>query len=203
MEQRFLIVARTVVLLLLCSIVGCTRGGEYVYTVAPQLQPRLCRVALLPLLNETENSTAATLCYRTMVTELIAAPQMQVCNPADMRSVLRRSQTFPSEIYSAPASVFEGMAGELQVDGYIRGKVLTFTQEYADSNTKVPLITLQIELLKVDGSLISQVFYSRRGDDYRSLMHYGVVYSYTELAARMTRELIAKWVEQGQVGCNS
>ncbi|MDD2558209.1 MAG: hypothetical protein RBR43_00940 [Desulfuromonadaceae bacterium] len=203
MEQRILIVARIVILALLCSIVGCAKSGEYVYTAAPQLQARLCRVALLPLLNETENSTASTLCYRTMVTELMAAPQIQVCNPADMKNVLRRRQIYPSEIYSAPASILEGMAEELEVDGYIRGKVLTFTQEYADGKTKVPHIALQLELLKADGSLISQVFYTRGGDDYRSLMHYGVVYSYTELAARMTRELIAKWIQQGQIGCNS
>ncbi|MDY0211684.1 MAG: hypothetical protein RBR06_01610 [Desulfuromonadaceae bacterium] len=202
MEHRILIVIRIVVLLLLCSVGGCTRGGEYVYTAAPQMQIRLCHVALLPLLNETENSTAATLSYRTMTTELMAVPQVRICNPAEVKNALRRHQIFPSEIYSAPSSVFRAMAEELQVEGYIRGKVITFTQEYADSTTKVPHITLQLELLKADGSLISQMFYTRRGDDYRSLMHYGVVYSYTELAARMTREIIAKWVEQGQVGCN-
>ncbi len=203
MEHRILIGVHIAVLVLLCSIGGCTRGGEYVYTSAPQLQVRLCRVALLPLLNETENTTAATLCYRTMVTELMAAPPLRVCNPAEVKNALRRRQIYPSEIYSAQAPLLKAMAKELQVDGYIRGKVITFTREYADSATQVPHITLQLELLKADGSLISQVFYTRRGDDYRSLMHYGVVYSYTELAARMTREIIVKWIEQGQVGCNS
>jgi hypothetical protein len=34
-------------------------------------------------------------------------------------------------------------------------------------------------------------------------MHYGVIRTYTGLLARMMEEIIQRWDEQGQIGCNS
>lgn len=185
-----------------CFLAGCAPAPDSVYTV-PKPQTRLCRVALLPLLNESEDFTATALCYRTMLTELMAAPEVQISNPTDMKNILRRREIFPSSIYAASPQVLEEIAAELDVDGYIRGKILTYEQRHVGRSGKVPYISLQLELLQTDGSLVSQLFYARSGDEYRSLMHYGVIRTYTGLLARMMEEIIQRWDEQGQIGCNS
>lgn len=180
---------------------GCAPHLDSVYTV-PKPQMRLCRVALLPLLNETEETSAMALCYRTMLTELIAAPGVQISNPTDMKNILRRREIFPSSIYAASAHVLEDIADELDVDGYLRVKILAYEQRNVGRSGKVPHIALQLELLQSDGSLVSQLFHARSGDEYRSLMHYGVIRTYTGLLSRMMEEIIQQWKEQGQIGCD-
>lgn len=182
-------------------LAGCSPVTDGVYTV-PKPQTRLCRVALLPLLNESEDPSAAALCYRTMLTELIAAPGLQISNPTDMKNILRRREIFPSSIYAASAHVLEDIAAELRVDGYIRVKILAYEQRNVGRSGKVPHIALQLELLQADGSLVSQLFHARSGDEYRSLMHYGVIRTYTGLLSRMMEEIIQQWDEKGQIGCD-
>jgi hypothetical protein len=182
-------------------LTGCAPQPDSVYTV-PKPQARLCRVALLPLLNESEDSTATALCYRTMLTELIAAPEVQISNPTDMQNILRRREIFPSSIYAAPPHVLQDIAAELDVDGYLRVKILAYEQRNVGRSGEVPHIALQLELLQTDGSLVSQLFHARSGDEYRSLMHYGVIRTYTGLLARMMKEIIQQWDQQGQIGCD-
>lgn len=182
-------------------ITGCAPGPDSVYTV-PKPQTRLCRVALLPLLNESEDTSATSLCYRTMLTGLIAAPEVQISNPTDMKNILRRREIFPSTIYAAPPHVLKDIGAELSVDGYLRVKILAYEQRNVGRSGKVPHIALQLELLQMDGSLVSQLFHARSGDEYRSLMHYGVIRTYTGLLSRMMEEIIQRWDEQGQIGCD-
>lgn len=182
-------------------LLGCAPHPDSVYTV-PKPQTRLCRVALLPLLNESEDLTATALCYRTMLTELIAAPEVQISNPTDMKNILRRREIFPSNIYAASPHVLQDIAAELGVDGYLRVKILAYEQRSVGRSGKVPHIALQLELLQTDGSLVSQLFHARSGDEYRSLMHYGVIRTYTGLLARMMEEIIQEWDHEGQIGCD-
>ena len=200
MEYRILTMGRIILLILLVVGAGCTKARNCVYT-APRPEASLCRVAVLPLLNETEVGMASSLCYRTMVTELIAAPQIQVCNPADIKHILRRREIFPSDIYSAPGQVLEEIAQELHLDGYIRAKVLSFEMIRSGSMGEIPHVALQLELLQADGSLVSQMFCQRRGDDYIKVLHYGIIRTYTGLLVRMMEEIIAQWAEQGQIEC--
>jgi hypothetical protein len=153
-------------------------------------------------LNESEDSTATALCYRTILTELIAAPGVQISNPTDMKNILRRREIFPSSIYAASPHVLEDIAAELDVDGYLRVKILAYEQRSVGRSGKVPHIALQLELLQTDGSLVSQLFHARSGDEYRSLMHYGVIRTYTGLLARMMEEIIHEWDNEGQLGCD-
>jgi len=181
-------------------LAGCAPTPDGVYTV-PKLQVRLCQVALLPLLNESEDTTAVELCSRTMHTELIAAPQVQISNPTDMKNILRRREIYPSTIYAAPPEVLKEIAAELGVDGYLRVKILAYERRNVGRSGDVPHISLQLELLQADGSLVSQLFYARSGDEYRSLMHYGVIRTYTGLLSQMMKEIVQHWSTQGQIGC--
>lgn len=137
-----------------------------------------------------------------MLTELIAATELQISNPTDMKNILRRREIFPSTIYAAPPEVLKEIAAELDLDGYIRVKILEYERRQAGRSGEIPHISLQLELLEVDGSIVSQLFHSRSGDEYRSIMHYGVIRTFTGLLSRMMEEIIQRWNEQGQIGCD-
>lgn len=199
LRLKFLVFASCISLYFLA---GCAPTPDGVYTV-PKAQVRLCQVALLPLLNESKDTTAVELCSRTMHTELIAAPQVQISNPTDMKNILRRREIYPSTIHAAPPEVLKEIATELGVDGYLRVKILAYERRNVGRSGDVPHISLQLELLQADGSLVSQLFYARSGDEYRSLMHYGVIRTYTGLLSQMMKEIVQHWSTQGQIGCEA
>lgn len=166
-------------------------------TVSPQRQPDIRRIAVLPLLNESQAAAAQRIATRTLITETIAFPGIKAVNPADVKHYMRRMRYYPRDMFDAGSPILSKMAAYLQADAFIRGKVFTFNQEARDRQGSLPQVSLQLELINPQGEIITQTFYQQSGDAYRTLMHYGVLRSRTALVARMYQEIFSNWQTEG------
>jgi hypothetical protein len=186
---------------LLCSSCGATHGVN-THLYAPAREVSLCRVAVLPFVNESEEPLAAQIVSHIFLHRLVAHSPFETATEGAVRQFLLRHRILPANASEAGKNLYVRMGEELQVDTILRGKVLQCREEDVGADGMIPLLHLQVELVEAaTGALISSSSHRRRGTDYRTMMHFGVIHTRTELIARTADEIIATWVEEGVKGC--
>ena len=194
---------RLFICLLLPLVLAACAGNQPTTTEVPgqHQSSQFCRITVLPFVNDTEEKRLGLIAKKICQAELLERGA-QVVNEGDVRLFLQRRQTFTSELtQQGSRELYAALATELKTKGIIRGRILNIDEEKKQGEV-IPIVTLQLELIKADdGSLIVSSFLRRSGEEYRTIFHYGVVRTQTELMRQIIAEIFNDWITRGVVSC--
>ncbi|MBN1930617.1 MAG: hypothetical protein JW786_03290 [Desulfobacterales bacterium] len=163
-------------------------------------RPSICRIAILPFVNESRKPEASLQVYRIFLNELVASGQYIVEPEGEVRLFLTRNRLFPQKLMDA--SIYAEFARQLQVDAVIRGKVIDYDMKEIQGSEIIPHLTLQIEIFEArSGRMLLNTFHRRNGNDYQTTLHFGTVKTMSGLVARVTKEIYEDWLEKEIGGC--
>ncbi len=161
---------------------------------------QICTVAVFPFTNETSYKSADLLAYRVVVAELVRAGLFDVMLEGEVRSFFRENRILTGSVVTR--DFYVKMGRTMGVDGVILGTVLAMDEEVEGKDTVIPKASIRLELIRIkDGRPVVTSYHRRSGDDFRKIMHIGVVQTLPDLMSRMTKEVVWEWKEQGLKGC--
>ncbi len=188
--------------LLLLALPGCLAASGPVFTqltAAPE-KP-MCRIAVLPLLNHTDFIQGGTIFYRIFMAELNQRPGFTVIQEGDIRAIYRQLRINPRSAPSHEQTLV--LADRLKADALISGEIVTMRDNRGAKETK-PVLAVNLTLTPAGADKPMLTTYHRRsGEDYRKIMHFGLVNTMTSLAALVADEILDLWQAHGLTPCAS
>lgn len=199
--------ARPLACLLLLSLViagtGCVSSSS-----APELQSLhtspakpICRVAVLPFVNHTDYEQGDRIVYRIFVAELNRLGGFTVIQEGDVRKIFRQMKLSPKETPGYEQTLV--LADRLGVDAMVSGEIVTMHEEQGAKET-APVLAVDMKLIPAGSTRPWLTTYHRRsGEEYRKVMHFGLVNTMTALAALVSDEILDIWFTKGLIKCDS
>ena len=93
------------------------------------------------------------------------------------------------------------LAERLESSLLIAGTVTSVT-DTVRGGRNTPLLAVTVRMIDGQtGEELVTTFHRRDGEEYRSLMQFGVVHSMSELAKLVSQEVIEKWKTNGELRC--
>ncbi len=187
-------------LLILSSLCGCAGQRMPQTRMSAMAETDICRIAIMPFENRTRDDRAATMAYRVLMAELIGSGQLEVEPEGDVGLFRLRHRLFPGEMLLPDQ--YADLARQMKVDAIVRGRITDIGYDSSRGERDIPYIALQLDLFDVRrGHPVLNTIHRRYGDEYRKIMHFGVITTTTGLMARMSQEIIADWLEKGVGNC--
>lgn len=184
---------------LCCS---CAHKGANTIVMAPEGERKVCRIAVLPLTNESDDKSGGALVSYVFRNALIRADQFEVVGEGEVRNFLTKARILPDDLAQAPLQTYEALGRELVVDAVVRGKVIDIGEKNLGREGVIPYLNVYLELVDVStGRPIISGFHRRKGDEFRTAMHFGVVRTKSQLMARVADEILDQWEKNGVSGC--
>ncbi len=182
---------------------GCTTfvdgGGPQLQQLSPLPTKDICRVAVLPFLNESNYTQADLIVYKIFMAEFNTSTTFQVSQEGDVRKAFRQLQIYPQQKPSFDQ--LRILADRLGAQLLITGTVNEAGEVTAGGMPNSHLVlTLQI-IDAQSGRTLWNTYHKRDGQEYQKVMHFGLVATISGLARRMCREIIAAWLEGGLKAC--
>lgn len=184
------------VIFILLLLVGC--GGP------PHLQTRImaganlkvCSIALMPLENWTQQKELPQLVGRNFASQLISSKEFSLVQGGDVGMFMLRQRLRPgTPLYREH---FAALDDQLKLDAIIQGRIVETGTVNRRGGEKVPFLSLHLDMYDArTGHLLLNTVHRRFGDDYRKVMHFGVITTKSGLAARMAQEIIEDWLDKG------
>jgi len=187
-------------LLLTTMIGGCGTSGR------PQLQPlaplpphEICRVAVLPFINESNYAQADLIVYKILMSELVNGTTFRVTLEGDVRKAFRQMRIAPQQ--KPTFEQLRMLADRLGVQLLIAG---TINEASEVSGGRAPNSQLVMTLQLIDapsGRILWNTYHKKSGQQYQKVMHFGLVSSISGLARRMSQEILELWLQEGLKPC--
>jgi hypothetical protein len=179
MRKRF-------VLLILLLLTACAEQNARFFTA--QALPQGLRVAILPLVNYTEDREASDRLIPALALQL-QRRGFRVADAGEVEQVLAVDPWLAAD--RLPADLVDRFGEELHVDALVVGTVLAFGYRPGD-NPPVPEVSLTLKFIETPGGrcLWSGV-HSRDGSDREHVFGIGRVESLEQLADETVAELAA------------
>lgn len=161
---------------------------------------KICRIAVLPFINQTKFSQAEVVFARVFVSELTNSGDYQVAQEGDVRKFYQQMRVLPNKMLASEQ--LRAMADMLGAQVIISGTVLEM-QEQNDSGPRLdPSISVVIRIIEgASGRTIWSTYNRREGVQYRQIMHFGLVNSVTSLAKHVSAEIVEAWHKEGFLKC--
>lgn len=190
--------------ILLCSIsffLGCVSvGTSPEFQQLSKISDKICNVAVFPFVNDTKYSQGGVIFYRVFNSQLIKKTSFNVIQEGDVRKVFRQLKIPPVDTANLEQTII--VADRLGLDAVIVGKVIIMEEKHGGLETE-PELAVEVKMLDGDtGNTILTSYKHKWGNDYRKVMHFGLVNNTTELASLVAEEIISKWQENGVKGCD-
>lgn len=189
-----------VVLLFLCliSVTACAVRQPELQRLDSQAEP-ICSVAFLPFVNDSKFDMGELIVQRIMVAGLHNYPGLKIANEGDVRQLFHELRIFPKE-----QPVIEQMqiiGSRLEVQALIAGTIKEMVEVSQDSEVN-PVIEIHLQVYDAEsGQKMWTTFYRREGNDFRKLMHFGLINTVSELAKTMAKEIYSEWQHEGFAQC--
>lgn len=185
--------------LLILAVTGCTTR-PHTLGMMPDEKSTVCKVAMLPFYNQSRYRLGDTLAYRVFMAELVTSGLFDVMLEGEVRTFFRENRQLPGTEMSR--DVFTKMGETMNVDAIILGTVLVMEEGSEGSEMVVPSASLRLELIRVsDGRPLMVSYHRRSGEDFRKLMHIGVIQTMAGLVSQISKEVITEWKNSGLKGC--
>lgn len=190
-------------LLVLFSLVtvSCSSPQRTITRVAGgKLRAQVCRVVLLPFVNESQSQELDIQAYRIFMAEIVKSGIFKVVPEGDLKHFLCRNRITTDAIWDK--ELVASLSRQLEVDGalvvYIRDSNLS-RGSYGSKDT---FVSLQVELHDArTGRLLLSSFLRRSGVEYTKMLHFGVIDTVSGLLQKMAQEIIEVWSEEDISGC--
>ena len=182
--------------LLIFSAAGCAKSPTTTVVTKNLLQvPQ--QILVLPFNNASDEKFLGEIATK-ICQEHYFNRGFKLVNRGDLRAYLQRHHLFLSQLTDeSSARVFADLARELQITTLVKGVIISADYQEIQGDS-LPVITLQLELLDAtNGKLIASSFLTGHGENYRTLLRFGVVRTMTQLLDRMIGEITDNWNDKG------
>lgn len=162
---------------------------------------KACSVALLPFFNDSSYEQGGLIMQRVFAAELSRLTGTDISSDADVQTVFLEQHIFPKQ---APnIEQIRILGSRLGVQRIVSGRVLEM-EEKAGEQYVNPKLTLTLQVYDADtGKMLWTTYHQRAGDDYRKIMHFGLVNTVTQLSRIMSDEIIQEWLAEGMQQCGN
>ena len=186
-------------ILLICLLLllsACAGRSKLQTRVAAGGDPNICSLAVLPFENWTRKPEAGLVAYRLFNSALIGSEQFNVTTEGEVGLFRLRQRLLPGT--QLHKSLYQALAEQLEVDAVVLGRVVEAGMDSRLGSDQVPFVALQVDLfdLRSDRLLLSTV-HQRWGDEYRKIMHFGLVTTTSGVLQKMSHEIINDWLNKG------
>lgn len=186
------------ILILLCCF-SCTSKKPSVQRYADFPEKRVCKVALLPFINNSKFDQGHVLVQRVFGAQLTSSANIEVVSAGDVRKIFNELRIYPNQ--RPTIEQVRVLGSRLGVQALISGRIVIM-EEKAGANQVNPALALSLEMHDAQNGETMFISYHRReGEDYRTLMHFGLVNTVTELSRIMADEIIEQWIKKGMKRC--
>ena len=190
-----------ILLIIFAALTGGTSCSQ-IHSDIVQLGPlpeRICRVAVVPFVNKTGYRDGNVLFYRVFVSELARFGEFELVPEGDIRRAFRQVSLSPG--LKQPTYDQSQIIGDyLKADILLGGIILQMEEASLEGET-IPFITVKFDILDAEtGQTIWSIYHIADGEQYRKVMHFGVITTITQLAKQMSKEIMAEWVSEGFKG---
>ena len=160
----------------------------------------VCSVAVLPFLNKSSYSQAGRIFYRIFLAQLVPAGTWKIALEGDIRKIYRQMHLRPWE-KPTPEQI-RIIASRLGVERVIGGEVL-FMDEKVKGKSVDAKVEVKISIYEgATGKLLVATIHRRDGEEYRKMLHFGMVNTVTSLSKRVVQEILTLWEKKGLVPCS-
>lgn len=194
-------IASLAVITIACLIGGCVSSppSPEIQQLARPTTP-ICRIAVLPFVNQTDYGQGDIIFYRIFVAELSRRGGFTVVQEGDIRKIFRQMKLSPKD--NPGHEQLTILADRLAVEAVISGEIVTMHEEQGTKETK-PQLAVDLRLTPVGSAKpMFTTYHHRTGEDYRKVMHFGLINTMTDLAALVSDEILTLWQEKGLAPCD-
>lgn len=189
--------------LLVCLVAflggSCSQKDPRFEQIAP-LPESICRIAVVPFVNRTEYLNGGILFYRVFVSEFSRFGDYQLVPEGDIRRVFRQLHIVPG-VQQPEYDQLRVIGDYLNADIMLSGTILQMKEVFLGIDETIPYITVKLNLLDArSGRTLGSIYHARDGNQYRKVMHFGVTTTVTQLATKISREIVEKLISKGLTG---
>lgn len=179
---------------------GCATELPLFRQLAPLPSGPICRVAVLPFINDSDFTLGDMIVYKIFTTKFQDAGNYLVIQEGDILKVYQQLHILPG--VEPTLEQMQIIADRVNAQLLITGIILEMRQDRGEHNTSVPLLILEVQIRDGrSGELLWTAFHRRQGTDYKKTMHFGTIHTVTGLSAQMTDEIINLWFIKGLKQC--
>ncbi len=190
---------RLVLSLAFLCLAACGPKVPSLVKYAPLPDEKICRIAVLPFVSETDYPLANTIAFRVFMAELVQTGRFEVAQEGDIREVIRHMRIWPGQ--QIHTEQFKILGDRLKVELIITGTVVEMA-EVPMAGAVNPVIALSLRIIDaLSGETLWHTYHRRDGKHYRKVMHFGVLNTVTSLAKQVSREVLELWFKEGLKGC--
>ena len=187
-----------IICIVILLIMGC----------APQQKPTLlklstlpeegvCGIAVLPFVNETDYRDGSLIFYRVFVAELSSFGNFELSPEGDVRNTYRKV-SLASGLDAPDFNQLRIIGNYLNVRLLVFGYITKMKEVKASADGFMPHLAVNIKIFDVQkGQTIWSTYYDRMGEEYRRVMHFGIVNNITRLSRRTSEEILTLWGKEG------
>ena len=166
-------------------------------TIAREGQTVIDTIAVLPF-NATEKHPQFEVMATRVCQTILHNHAFKITNEGDIRLYLQRKQLFMSDIVTTGnKETYADLAAEHHVDALVIGTIRSI--DYIKTQDEpLPVIGIELKLLDAKtGQLLANSFLKRDGEEYRTILRFGLVRSNTKLIQFILTEIIDDWQTKG------
>jgi polysaccharide biosynthesis protein PelC len=186
---------------------GCagpwSRGPEFPShrQSAPPPSGPVCRVAVLPFLNDSDYPLADSIVYKVFAAQFQLSSNSLVVQEGDILKLYQQLRIWPGQ---APTpEQLRILASRLGAQVLITGTVMEMRENPGLNASSNPVLAVDVRLLHGEsGDLLWGTFHRRQGTDYRTAMHFGTIHTVTGLSRQVALEIINLWYKKGFSRCD-
>jgi TolB-like protein len=162
----------------------------------------ICRIAILPFINQSEYSQADDIFGRVFASELINAGNYQVAQEGDVRRFFKQLQILPNQLPNIEQ--LRALADRLEAQIVISGVIVEMRDKNKYDRRLDPAVTVILRIIEGDsGRTLWATYHRREGNQYRKTMHFGLVNTVAALAKRVSGEIASSWQKEGLLKCSA
>jgi hypothetical protein len=190
---------------LLIIVGGMVQAGCSQMPLHRQMTPLppgpVCRVAVLPFLNDSDFPLADTIVNKVFTTQLQKLTNFLISQEGDVHKTYQQLRILPGK---APTlEQLQIIADRVDAQLLITGIIIEMRANPGEHQTVNPLIVMEIQLRDGrSGETLWTAFHRRQGTDYKKTMHFGTIHTVTGLSRQMAVEIINLWLEKGLAQCD-
>ncbi|MBI5557133.1 MAG: hypothetical protein HY885_05800 [Deltaproteobacteria bacterium] len=129
----------------------------------------------------------------------LSSAGIKVASEGDVWNLYRELRIFPNQHPDIEQIMVIG--SRLDVQLIITGRIAEMEEKMGDNYvTPVLALTLEVHDAK-SGKTMWTTYHRREGADYRTVMHFGLVNTVTQLSRIMAEEVIEEWYAKGMKRC--
>ncbi|WP_041718799.1 hypothetical protein [Desulfurivibrio alkaliphilus] len=147
-------------------------------------------LAVLPVIDHGDHPPGGRLLMLLLADELAACRQWRVALEGDVMNVYRQLRLPPWQV--PDQHQLQAIAGRLGAELLIAGEVLAMEERPAADLTRT-MLEVRVRVFDRHGRQLWSTSHQRRGEDYRTLLHFGVPHTISGLARNAAGEILTHW----------